>query len=263
MEEAGLKLKRVRERLGLRYRDVELLSQKIAERRRNPEFTVALSRLADIENRGTVPSLYKLYSLCAIYRVRVEEVLSWYGVRVSDLPSDSASVQHDRTHTLETEPAPEPAPGATLRVPLGLDPGFDWRQTTFISRLIARWGLLPVSVLQGFDPDKRRYGYIGLDDYFMYPMIPPGSLVLIDESKHKIAEGWGSEHERPVYFLEHRNGWSCAWCSIEGDHLILQPHPASRCGVRILPYPSGVEIVGQVVGAAIRLDMPPPRPVRS
>ncbi len=64
MEDAGRKLKQARERLNLRYRDVEQASLRIAERHKNDEFAVALSRLADIENKGTPPSLYRLYSLC-------------------------------------------------------------------------------------------------------------------------------------------------------------------------------------------------------
>src|SRR5580692_5077105 len=60
MEEAGLKLKRVRERLRLRFRDVEEASARIATRHGNDEFIVALSRLADIENKGTMPSVYRL-----------------------------------------------------------------------------------------------------------------------------------------------------------------------------------------------------------
>jgi hypothetical protein len=39
-----------------------------------------LSRLADIENRDTVASIYRLYTLCAIYRLDFDEVLEWYGV---------------------------------------------------------------------------------------------------------------------------------------------------------------------------------------
>src|SRR5574341_364506 len=54
MEDAGQKLKRARERLNLRYRDVEEASLRIAEKRGNGEFGIALSRLADIENKGTV-----------------------------------------------------------------------------------------------------------------------------------------------------------------------------------------------------------------
>ncbi len=84
MEEAGQKLKRARERLNLRYRDVEDASNQIAARHNNDEFVIALSRLSDIENKGTVPTIYRLYSLCTIYRLDINEVLDWYGVNVSD-----------------------------------------------------------------------------------------------------------------------------------------------------------------------------------
>src|ERR1039458_6083009 len=79
MERAGLKLKRTRERLKLTYREVEEASQQIAEHFGNSEFAIALSRLADIENKGTVPSIYRLYALCAIYRLAFDDVLAWYG----------------------------------------------------------------------------------------------------------------------------------------------------------------------------------------
>src|SRR5277367_259190 len=88
MEEAGQKLKRIRERLRLKFRDVEEASARIAAANHNDEFTVALSRLADIENKGTMPSMYRLYSLCAIYRLDMSEVLGWYGVFLLTLSAD-------------------------------------------------------------------------------------------------------------------------------------------------------------------------------
>ena len=48
MLEPGLRLKQIRERLGLRYRDVEEFSQQIADRHRNSEFLIPISRLSDI-----------------------------------------------------------------------------------------------------------------------------------------------------------------------------------------------------------------------
>jgi transcriptional regulator with XRE-family HTH domain len=104
MEDAGQKLKKIREQLNLRFRDVEEASIKIAERHHNDEFILALSRLADIENKGTVPSVYRLYSLCAIYRLDLSEVLSWYGVSVSALPTDAALMEHERTHLVGFRP---------------------------------------------------------------------------------------------------------------------------------------------------------------
>ncbi len=80
MERAGEKLKRTRERLKLTFRDVEQASQEIAFRHGNDEFAIALSRLADIENKGTLPTIYRIYTLCAIYRLDYDEVLQWYGI---------------------------------------------------------------------------------------------------------------------------------------------------------------------------------------
>src|SRR5262249_48401340 len=58
MDNPGQKLKRARERLKLRYRDVEEASQRIADEHANAEYGIALSRLSDIENKGTVPTIF-------------------------------------------------------------------------------------------------------------------------------------------------------------------------------------------------------------
>src|SRR5581483_2776671 len=58
MERPGEKLRKIRERLKLTYRDVEQASQELARRRSSTEFLIPLSRLADIENAGKVPSLF-------------------------------------------------------------------------------------------------------------------------------------------------------------------------------------------------------------
>lgn len=251
MDDAGQRLKRARERLNLRYRDVEEASLKIAERHKNDEFAVALSRLADIENKGTVPSIYRLYSLCAIYRLDISEVLEWYGIQLGSIGIDSATIEIERTHTIGFEPDTH----ADVLIPLSLDPGIDVRRTTFLSRMIQRWGKLPLVLLSGFDLRGHRYGFIGTDDWTMYPILQPGSLVLIDESKRKPAHtGWSNEFDRPIYFFEHRQGYACGWCSVNGEQLILQPHPASQCSPEVYEYPAEIDIIGQVSGVAMRLD---------
>ncbi len=100
MERPGEKLRQTRERLRLTYRDVLEASQKIAERRSSEEFAIALSRLADIENKGTLPTVYRIYTLCAIYRLDWKEVLRWYGVPMELLTSDSLHIHHDETHAI-------------------------------------------------------------------------------------------------------------------------------------------------------------------
>lgn len=261
MEEGGLKLKRARERLNLRYRDVEEASLRIAERHQNDEFVLGLSRLADIENKGTVPTLYKLYSLCAIYRLDPSEVMSWYAVDVGRLPADAAQVEIDRTHTIGFSTLGF----GSVTLPLSLDPGLDMRKTTYLSRMIQRWGKMPLMLLDSLDLEDHRYGYIGADDWFMYPILQPGSLVLIDETKRKILDsGWNSEYERPIYFLEHKEGYACAWSNLaENGRLVLQPHPASRANPVFYRFPDEIDIIGQVTGVAMRLDQGKRRRVRS
>jgi transcriptional regulator with XRE-family HTH domain len=261
MEEAGQKLKRARERLNLRYRDVEEASLRIAERRHNDEFIIALSRLADIENKGTVPTIYRLYSLCAIYRLDFSEVLEWYGVDIPDLPADSLAVVNvERTHPVGFVPDQR----GEVQVPLSLDPGVDLRRTTYLSRMIQRWGKLPLMLMNGLDLKNHRYGFIGMEDWMMYPLIQPGSLVIIDETRRKIADsGWGNEFERPIYFFEHRNGYACAWANLASSHVVLQPHPASLCSAEIFLYPDEIDVIGQVTGLAMRLDQGKRRRTRS
>jgi transcriptional regulator with XRE-family HTH domain len=251
MEDAGQKLKKRREELDLRYRDVEDASNAIAERRRSDEFTIVLSRLSEIENRNATPSIFKLYSLCAIYRLDFFEVLEWYGIDLSLLPSDSNVVTPPRTHTVEFSSDVN----GTVPFPLALDPGLDLRKTTFLSRMIQRWGRLPLLLMSQTDPRTYRYAYVGADDWSMHPILQPGSLLLIDETKRRIqSTGWASEEDRPVYLLEHRDGYHLGWCTQTDRHIILQPHPSSESPARIFVYPEEVDILGQVAGVAMRLE---------
>jgi transcriptional regulator with XRE-family HTH domain len=259
MEEAGQKLKRVRERLRLKFRDVEEASARLAARHENDEFVVALSRLADIENKGTMPSVYRLYSLCAIYRLDMADVLSWYGISLSTLPADADIVQHARTHMVNFQPE-----DGEIQVPLALDPGLDLSRTVFLSRLIQRWGKLPLMLLNNLDLKNFRYGLIGTQDWFMFPLIPPGSLVVIDDTRRRIvSSGWTTEFERPIYFLEHREGYLCGWCALRDGQLVVQPHPASGCDPEVYAYPSEIEVIGQVIRVAMSVGTTRPRPAGS
>lgn len=260
MEDAGQKLRRTRERLNLRVRDVEQASLRIAEKYRNDEFAVLINRISEIENRGLVPTVFKLYSLCAIYRLDFQEVLEWYGINLTSLATDSGFAEVARTHAIGFQGSSQ---GDAL-LPLSLDPGLDIHRTTYLSRMIQRWGRIPLMFLDGLDLKDHRYAFIGTDDWFMYPLLQPGSFVIIDESRRKIANsGWNNEFDRPIYFLEHRQGWLCGWCNQTERQLILQPHPSSGCVPQIYAYPEEIELVGQVTGVAMRLDQGPRRRARS
>lgn len=260
MEDTGQKLRRTRERLNIRMRDVELASQKIAEKYHNDDFAVLISRLSEIENRGLVPSVYKLYSLCAIYRLDFQEVLEWYGISLAALPADSQCIEVPSTHLASFKGNVH----GEVPLPLSLEPGIDLRRTTYVSRMIQRWGKIPLLLLDAVDLKDHRYGFIGTDDWFMFPILQPGAFVVIDETQRKVANsGWNNEFERPIYFFEHRQGYACGWCSLDPERLILQPHPASMCSPIIFNYPTDIDIVGQVTGVAMILDQGRQRRMRS
>jgi transcriptional regulator with XRE-family HTH domain len=250
MDEPGQRLKQARERLNLTYRDVAEASNQIANRHNNDEFLIGISRLSDIENKGTVPTIFRLYSLCTIYRLEAPDVLEWYGVSLAQQAADAASISLSKTHPINFNSSNY----GELQLPLSLDPGVDLRKTTFLSRVVQRWGTLPVSLLSGFDVKNLRYAFVGADDWSMYPIIPPESLILIDEGLKKIAtSGWTNEFERPIYFLEHRTGYFVGWCTALDKHLIVQSHPASRVAPHFFPSEE-VDVIGQVTGVAMRLD---------
>lgn len=260
MYEPGQKLRSARERLRLRYRDVEEASLFIAHERGNDEFTIGLSRLADIENKGTVPSIYRLYSLCAIYGLDFAAVLGWYGVFLERLAQDAGKSAAGQTRPVDFH-CPETA---RIDFPTDLDPRIDLRHTNYLSRHIRAWGRLPILLLNSLDLRHRRYAFIGSDDWFMYPLIAPGSFVQIDETKRRVAkDGWAHEHERPIYFLEHRNGYRCAWCTERNGTLVAIPHSASNAAPEIFHYPGEAEIIGQVVAVAMRFDLGKRRHTRS
>src|SRR2546426_2791185 len=246
---AGLNLRISRERLGLTMREVETASARIADKHGNDEFSVSPSRLSDIETKGLVPSIYRLYSLAVIYRRDLREILSWYGIDLNLAAADLNLSLPPKSHRAEGLPS-----ASVVQMPIRLDPAFYPRPTTHLGRMVERWGVVPLAYLAQFASDKYTYAYVGSGDLTMYPILPPGTFLQVDESRNRILQGmWRSEYERPIYFVETREGYTCCWCTAKGDHIVLQPHSLSPVPVRVLRHPQDAEVLGQVVGIALRL----------
>jgi transcriptional regulator with XRE-family HTH domain len=248
---AGEKLKELRVRLGLTTRDVEARSQQIADERHNREYYISHAWVTDIENNKFTPTIYKLYSLSAIFHVGYTEVLSYFGLPIGDLARYRTSIGVPKTHLLSDGPDLEIQ---KVSLPIRLKPDFQLEKTNLLARVVEKWDQIPVGFLQHLDLHKSVYGYIGIEDYTLYPLIRPGSLVQIDASQRKISsERWKTEFDRPIYFVELRNGYVCSWCQVDRGQLIVIPHPHSDRDVRRFDYPSEAEIVGRVTGVAMRI----------
>ena len=134
-----------------------------------------------------------------------------------------------------------------------LSVSFDPRKTLNFGRMIEQWGTVPLVYLEGLSKVDYTYGYIGSEDLTMYPILPPSSFIQVDETKSKVSEGgWRSEYERPIYFIETRDGHTCCWCTLTREDIILQPHPLSPVAPRVFGRHEA-EVLGQVVGVAMRL----------
>ncbi len=133
------------------------------------------------------------------------------------------------------------------------DPAFDPRRTEFLSRMVEKWGHFEGVLTNGHS--HHVYGYIGTSDRRMMPLLRPGSIVLVDVSKRRIDDSdWSTEHDRPMYFVEVRNGYRCGWFYQDGSRLVMQPHPLSRCLPEAWRVPEEAEVVGRVAGIVTRLN---------
>lgn len=243
----GLRLRQIRERLGLTYRDVERISYELAARRGRSDFVLHISRLADFENHNAIPSLHKLYTLSVVYHLNPLELFSWYDVPLEQCFEDGVNFPSPQTHRI--------AAPSSLKVPLRFDPAFDPKRTDFLSRMVEKWGSFEGALTK--ENGRHCYGFIGLEDRRMVPILRPGSVVLIDTVVRELEDDdWTSEHDRPMYFVDVRNGYRCGWFQKREQSLVMQPHTLSRCLQESWKLPEQAEIIGRVVGVVMRFNNP-------
>lgn len=239
-------LRELRERLGLTLRQVQTATEKLAAKHQNPAFVVHKARLSEFESKGILPNIYRLYALSAVYGRDISELLGMYGLDISRLPADSAEFgcrPSCRLGSAASHAFADHLPSVAIKT------------CSTLNAITARWGPLTAMFIGAAEDAPYTFGYIGTEDRSMFPLLLPGSFVQIDESKRRVVERqWSSQYERPIFFVETRDGFACSWCSVEGTNLVLWPHPLSAVPVRRYRNGSEAEVIGQVVGVAMRLD---------
>lgn len=226
-------LKTLRKKRNLTVRDVEQATRRIAEAKGDRRFSISNGWLAQLEHGISEPSICKLFSLCAAYRASFKELARLYNVDLEEIEKYAFIASPHLTQL-----SPEPHDARTQ--------GWEGGATAFTS-LIPR--LVSASEAEPQDGRNILYGYIGLTDYTMYPLIRPGARVEIDSSQNKFQLGSRqNEFERPIFFIELREGYACGWCELQDQQLLIIPHHQSPATVRSFSYPKEAEIVGRVVG---------------
>jgi transcriptional regulator with XRE-family HTH domain len=253
----GMRLRRLRETLGFTIRDVESASHRIAGLSGKTEYCIPLSRLSDIESKNVVPGVHKLCSLALIYRRSIHELLAYFEI---DLPALASRVVPELPWPRTGRIAPDLP--STVDVPI-MDPGFNPTRTGPCLRHIQKWGVLPAARVKQLAEAEYTYASIGDDDRMMYPIVRPGALLQIDPRITEIeTRSFTNEYERPIYLVETRDQHYCCWVSkISVSRIVLQPHPLSGASPIVLRFPDDAEIIGRVVGVAMRFDTDSPAKV--
>ena len=231
---AGQKLKTLRNKRNITVREVEQASRRIADAKRDKRFGISNGWLAQLENGASEPNIQKFFSLSVIYRVNFLDLLRLYDVDVDEKEKYEIVADPYLTQLIHHKP------NGKLIVN-------EFNETT----LIPEWDVSGETQTSGNGNHTPHvtHGYVGLTDFTMYPMIRPGALLRIDTGQNKFVSGsWRNEYGRPIFFVELRNAYTCGWCELQGNQLLIIPHHCSPVSVRRFTYPQEAEIVGRVVG---------------
>ena len=230
---AGQTLKSLRNKRNITVRDVEQASRRIADAKGDKRFCISNGWLAQLEKGISEPSICKLFSLSVIYHANFLDLVRLYNVDVDD----------------KEKYEPVANPRLTQLISDATNGNGHSTAPTLSTILISELGAMSAPQLAGeHHATNIIYAHLGSSDFTMYPMIRPGARLKIDTSQNKLTAGtWHNEHERPIFFVELREAYACGWCELQGNQLLIIPHPSSPASVRRFTYPREAEIVGRVV----------------
>ena len=240
MEGIGGKLRANRLAWKLTLREVEQRSVRLAQQWGNPAYRISASWLDRVERENRGLSATKLIVLANIYSLTPEQMLGLCP------PTGGTSAFTDEISI----------PNATL---LAAGPLEEHAKTWLPDTLTTEQppdttDLLPAQpeLLES----RFRRGVIGREDRTLEPMIPAGSIVLIDTQKRSIAgrREWNHEFDRPIYFLLTRQGYVSGFCELdrETDWLTVIPHALSFESNRRWRFKREIEVIGTVVAIVVR-----------
>ena len=249
----GQLLRKLRKSVGLSTREVERRSRRIVESRGNSDFLVSHSWLRSIEEGSILhtPSIYKFYTLSALYDRTSSELAAFYGVPFNDVGRDRAIFEWPATHPIDPrrDTAENPVAAAAPE-----SEHFDSDSTILLTKLAQIWGDIPAELIRKLDTRQSLYAYIGKKDFTLYPAILPGSFVQIDTTQTKVRRSVARrELDRPIYFVELRGGYACGWCELKDGQLSVIPHLNSPQSIRRFAFPAEADILGRVTGVAMRI----------
>ena len=99
--------------------------------------------------------------------------------------------------------------------------------TSATHRLLTIWTEVPILLMLDVDWTQGPLVLIGQSDRMLWPLLPPGSLLQLDQNERTIADEQFGEFERPVYLIEFRARFFCCHAQRRGDTLRMISHQES------------------------------------
>lgn len=237
----GNKLREIRLQWQLTLREVEERSSRLSQQWDNPAYKISASWLDRVEREDRGLSATKLIVLAVIYSLTAEQMIALCPAPVGKLHQLETLSAPNATLLLTEGPLEQHAKSLLPDAFLSDSPP---QQTTLLT---AEPGSLPV---------QYRRAVIGCRDRMLEPMIPAGSVVLIDTQKRAIAtrRQWTNEFNRPIYFLLTRTEYVVGFCELDKDAewLTVVPHPLSYETSKRWRFRKEIEVLGTVAAVFSR-----------
>lgn len=99
--------------------------------------------------------------------------------------------------------------------------------TSATHRLLSLWSEVPLLLMLDVDWRRGPLVIVGHSDLMMWPLLPPGSLLQLDQKVRSVRDGPWREFERPIYLIEHEGKFHICHAERRRDTLRLISHAQS------------------------------------
>ena len=99
--------------------------------------------------------------------------------------------------------------------------------TSSLHRLLTIWSETPMLLMLDIDWRRGPLVLVGRADRMMWPLLPAGSLLQLDQSDRTVDQAQYGEFERPIYLVEYRGRFHCCHAQRRGDTLRMISHHES------------------------------------
>src|SRR5260370_18502795 len=144
--DSGTWIKQLLEERFIKASDLERLSRSIAEAKGNSDYYVSHGTLADIAD-GSVPSIYKIFSLAVCLKLPYEQLLLVFGIDPKEPAAYGVAGESPRTELQAVGP-----PAAGFRFQLQVDRQIGANQNPLLHPNLVQVGSLPTPARQGKKP---------------------------------------------------------------------------------------------------------------